>query len=201
MGRNIEGLRSYQGGNYQRAIQSFQQSLAANPNDPNAYYNLAATYYAMGKQQGDSNLLNQAEGLYHQCLDRALDHRDCYRGLTGLLVDTNRANDAFTLLRRWGERSPQTTDPRVELARLYEEFGDRDSARQQLTDAIQINERDPRAWVALASLREQDGQLNQALADYQQSLQLNPGQQQVAARVANLQQKIASGVAGQNQLR
>ena len=189
--RNREGLRNYQTGNYQQAIQSFQQTLAADPNDANAYYNLAATYYAMGKRSGDQALLKQAEGLYHQCLDLSPDHNDCYRGLAALLVDTNRSESAFTLLKGWTERSPQTTNPRIELARLYEELGDRDTARRHLTDAIQIDQRNPRAWAALASVREQDGHLAQAMADYQQAYQLNQLQPGLAQRMASLQQRIA----------
>lgn len=192
VGRNIDGVRSYQSGNYQQAIQSFQQTLATNPNDANAYYNLAATYYAMGKQQGNPATLKQAEQLYHQCLDLAPDHNDCYRGLAALLVDTNRSESAFTLLTRWTERSPQIANPRVELARLYEEFGDRSKARRHLTDAIQIDQRHPRAWLALASLREQEGQLAQAVADYQQAYALNPQQTNIANRIASLQQRIAA---------
>lgn len=192
-GNNASGLRNYQAGNYQQAIQSFQSTLASNPNDANTYYNLAATYYAMGKQRGDQSLLRQAEGLYHQCLDLSPDHTDCHRGLAALLVDTNRSESAFTLLRRWSDRSPQIANPRVELARLYEEFGDRPSARRHLTDAIQIDQRHPRAWTALANLREQEGQLAQALSDYQQAYALNGGQAELANRIANLQQRIATG--------
>lgn len=193
VGNNTAGMRNYQSGNYQQAIQSFQQNLAANPDDANTYYNLAATYYALGKQQGDQSLLKQAEGLYHQCLDRAPDHVDCHRGLAALLVDTNRTESAFTLLNRWSERSPQFSSARVELARLYEEFGDRTAARQHLTDAIQIDQRDPRAWTALANLREHEGQLAQALSDYQQAYALNGGQTELANRIASLQQRIATG--------
>lgn len=196
LGRNSPGLRNYQAGNYQGAIQSFQQTLATNPNDANAYYNLAATYYAMGKQQGDQTLLKQAEGLYHQCLDLSPDHADCYRGLAALLVDTKRSDSAFTLLQRWSERSPQIANPRVELARLYEEFGDRESARRHLTDAIQVDQRHPRAWAALANLREQDGELSQALADYQQAYSLQRAQPELANRIAHLQQRIATANSG-----
>lgn len=192
-GNNASAIRNYQSGNYQQAIQSFQSSLASNPNDANTYYNLAATYYAMGKQRGDQSLLSQAEGLYHQCLDLSPDHTDCHRGLAALLVDTNRSESAFTLLRRWSERSPQIANPRVELARLYEEFGDRTSARRHLTDAIQIDQRHPRAWTALANLREHEGQLAQALSDYQQAYSLNGGQPEIANRIASLQQRIATG--------
>lgn len=121
---------------------------------------------------------------------------DCYRGLAALLVDTKRADSAFTLLQRWSDRSPQIANPRVELARLYEEFGDRESARRHLTDAIQIDQRHPRAWAALANLREQQGELAQALADYQQAYSLNGAPPELASRISHLQQRIATAGSG-----
>ncbi len=190
--RNTDGVRQYQAGNYQGAIQTFQKTLTNDPDDADAYYNLAATYYALGKKQSDPKMLEQAEGLYHQCLDLSPDNTDCYRGLAALLVDTNRPDSAFTLLQRWQERSPNITAPRVELARLYEEFGDRDSARRYLTDAIQLDQNDARAWAGLAFLRERDGELEQAVANYQQAYQLNPKQEGIAQRIASIQERIAS---------
>ena len=94
------------------------------------------------------------------------------------------------MLKRWGERSPQMANPRIELARLYEEFGDKESAVRQLTDALQLEAANTRAWAALGRLRESQGQMAQALADYQQAYNLNQYQPGVAARIASLQQSL-----------
>jgi tetratricopeptide (TPR) repeat protein len=192
-GRNVDGVRNFQSGQYQRAIQQFQTALASDPNNANAYYNLGATYYALGKQQGNMHMMQQAEGLYHQCLDLAPNHTDCYRGLASLLVDTNRPDSAFTLLKRWGNRSQNLAAPRVELARLYEEFGDRENAVRHLTDALHLDSNSTRAWTALGRLREQQGQLAQALANYQQAYNLNQYQPGLAQRMASLQQGLSTG--------
>ncbi len=191
-GFNVDGVRNYHVGRYQEAIQSFQQALLNDPNNADAYYNLAATYYELGKRNNDRNLLGQAEGLYNQCLDLDPKHTECYRGLAALLVDTDRSKSAFTLLKGWAQQDVQAADARIELARLYEEFGDRQSASRYLTDALNIDARNPRAWTALARLREQEGQLAQALSNYQQAYQLNQFQPGVANRIASLQQRIAT---------
>jgi tetratricopeptide (TPR) repeat protein len=196
-GRNIDGARQFQTGRYNEAIQSFQRALVSNPNDANAYYNLASTYHVIGKQKGDVNLMRQAEGLYHQCLDLAPDHTECHRGLAAMLVDTNRPESAFTLMKRWAERSPQLASPRIELARLYEEFGDKDSAVRQLTDALHVEANNTRAWAALGRLREGQGQLAQALTNYQQAYNLNSFQPGVAQRIASLQQSLSVAPNGQ----
>ncbi len=189
-GRNIEGVRHHQARNYSGAIQRFQQALSLDPNNANAYYNLAATYYALGKQNSDPAMLQQAEGLYHQCLDLDPNHTPCYRGLAALLVETDRAESAFTLIRRWATRSYHLAEPRIELARLYDEFGDKDAAIQHLTDALHVDAGNARAWTALGQLRERKGELAQALSDYQQAYNLNQYQPGLSNRIAALQQGL-----------
>jgi tetratricopeptide (TPR) repeat protein len=189
--QNIAGVQYFQQGQPQAAIYQFQQSLARNPQNPDAYYNLAATYHYLGKQNADRAVLQQAETLYHQCLDLSPDHVACHRGLAVLLVDTNRPQSAFTLLERWTSGNPHIADARIELARLHEEFGEADEARRYLSQAIDVDPTSSRAWTAMAQLREQDGQLAQALSNYQQAYALNNFQPGVAQRIASLQQRVA----------
>ena len=186
-GMNVEGARLHRQGNYQGAIQRFMQSIANDPSNPNGYYNLAATYHRMGKQTGRESDYLQAENFYNQCLDRAGDHTACYRGLAVLLAETNRSDAAFRLLEGWENRSPTLPDPKIELARLMEEYSDPSGAREHLIDALALEPNNPRALTALGKLREASGDHLQALADYERSLQVNRFQPEVAMRVAALQ--------------
>ncbi|HEV3418469.1 MAG TPA: tetratricopeptide repeat protein [Pirellulales bacterium] len=187
---NIAGVGFFEQGNYAAATQKFQQGIEADPNDADSYYNLAATYHRQGKLANQKAQLDQAETYYHLCLDRNPDHRDCYRGLAVLLVEENRPDDAFSLLQRWGERSPSSPEPKVELARLFQEFGDKQAAQAHLQDALSIAPDNPRALAALGKLKEESGDPTQALAVYQRSLASNRFQPDVAARVATLQSAI-----------
>ncbi len=117
-------------------------------------------------------MLQQAETLYNQCLDRNPNHADCHRALAVLLVQTDRSDRAFALLKNWAIRSPQNADARVELARLYEEFGDTKTAELQLQQALQLDQTNKRAWTAMAYLRESNGDMPQALANYQRAYAL-----------------------------
>jgi Flp pilus assembly protein TadD len=184
---NINGVALYQQGNYQGAVNQFTQAVDSDPNDADAYYNLGATYHQLGKMAHNQAELQQAESYYHQCLDRNPDQRDCYRGLAVLLVEEGRGTDAFSLMQRWAEHSPSSPAPRVELARLYEEYGDKKSAEANLQEALAIAPTDPRALAALGRMKEQEGDRAQALAIYQRSLQANQFQPQLEARVAALQ--------------
>jgi tetratricopeptide (TPR) repeat protein len=183
---NIDGVRWYQHGNYQSALQRFQQAVAANPQNADAYYNLASTMHRLGSQSNNRELLNQAEAIYNQCLDLNENHVDCHRGLAVLLAETERAASAEKLLTNWVTRRPDLADARVELARFYEEFGDLERAKQSLSQAVMIDQRNARAWAALGALREKAGETEQAIANYQRSLALNPQQPAVGARVASL---------------
>ncbi len=189
---NSAGTRSYQLGQHQVAVDNFRKALNSDPRNADAYYNLAATYHDLGRRQMDKNTLQQAEELYHQCLDLQPDHVDCHRGLAVLLVQTDRAESAFTLLQRWSTRTGRGSDARIELARLYEEFGDTSSAGQQLTEALNLDPRNPRAWTAMGRLREREGQMAQALSNYQQAYNLNRNQPGVADRIATLQRTIST---------
>lgn len=185
-GMNADGVRMQQQGQVEQAQHRFRQALAADPKNADAYYNLAASYHQLGKSSGRVEELAQAESLYHQCLVYNPDHVDCHRALAVLLVERNRTDEAFQLLDGWAMRSPTLADPRIELARLWEESKDPQKAKDQLYAALSADPYSARALTALGRLHEQAGNYSQALADYQRSLVHDSLQPEVAARVAAL---------------
>lgn len=194
-GQNMQGVQLYQRGQLYGAMEKFQHAMASNPDDANAYYNLAAVLHQMGKTNNDSKALQQSEQLYNGCLDRNPNHTDCYRALAVLLVETDRSDRAFVLLKNWATRAPQNPDARVELARLYQEFGDLKTAELQLQQALQLDQTDERAWTAMAWLRESNGDYQQALANYQRAYTLNGYNPSLANRIAALNH-AAGGTTG-----
>jgi tetratricopeptide (TPR) repeat protein len=191
-GQNTAGVQLYQQGQYQAAIQRFQQSIATDPQNPNSYYNLASTYHQMGKLDHRQDELDQAESFYNQCLDHDANHQECYRALAVLLCEQGRQEDAQRLLEGWSNRSPMLAAPKVELARLSQEFGNHDKAKEHLIEALAADPYDRRARAALGSLHEQTGNPSQALANYERSLSENRFQPEVAARVASLRTSLAT---------
>lgn len=184
---NAQGVQLYQQGQHHAAIQKFEQAVNRRPNEADGYYNLASSYYQLGKRNADQSYLSQAEGVYNQALHFDPSHEDAHRGLAVLLVETGRPESAFQLLQGWTARQPQLASAKVELARLYEEFGDKETAKRYLEDALASDTNSSRAWAALAKLREETGDYAQALANYQRSIQINSLQPQVAERIASLQ--------------
>jgi len=191
-GRNSEGVRLFQQAKYQEALKQFQEATYSDPNNADSYYNLAATYHRMGHLEHRQADLDQAETYYNLCLDRNANHTDCYRGLAVLLTQQGRNEEAFRLVQGWTDRQPGLADAKVELARLNEEFGNRQVAKEHLIEALAVQPDNPRALTALGKIREDAGDKAQALANYQRSLQYDNRQPQVASRVTSLQ----TGVAG-----
>ncbi len=193
-GQNSTGARLYEQGQYSAALQQFQKVINTDPNNADGYYNLAATNHRLGNQRGDAAQIAQAEALYNQCLDHDPNHVECHRGLAVLLIDTGRPDRAFALMKNWAAQNPDFAEPRIELARLYEEVSDSGTALRYLEDAVQKNPNNSRAWLALGRLREQSGDLNQAVQNYQRSLALNNSQPMAAERVAVLTRQISANM-------
>jgi tetratricopeptide (TPR) repeat protein len=191
-GQNASGARLYEQGQYSAALQQFQKVISTDPANADGYYNLAATNHRLGNQRSDAQQLDQAESLYNQCLDHDPNHVECHRGLAVLLIDTGRPDRAFALMKNWAAQNPTFAEPRIELARLYEEANDPQTSLKYLEDAVQKDANNARAWLALGRLREQSGDLNQALQNYQQSLAINNIQPMATERVASLSRQISA---------
>ncbi|QDU96661.1 photosystem I assembly protein Ycf3 [Lignipirellula cremea] len=201
---NLEGKRLYQSGHYSQAVDRFQKAIETDSTNPDAYYNMAATFHRMGVDKGDEQLLAQSEMLYNQCLDYDPNHVDCHRALGVLLIETGRSDASFRLMKNWANKNPNSAEARIELARLYHEFGDLPTSKVHLDQALQIDPYNSRAWNAAGLMQEQAGNYGQALANYHRSYQNNNLQPDVASRIATLQRNLntsgASTISGDTRM-
>ncbi len=193
---NITGIQAFQSGQVSQAINEFQRALTVDPQNANAYYNLAASYQALGKQTKNKTWLDQSEQLYRQCISLDDQHVDAHRGLSALLIETGQEKYAFDLLNAWRQRHPGQTDPLIELARLYQEYGDSRRSSDLLADALKLNSNSTRALKALGHVRDSQGQYQLALENYIRVLQIDPQQADIAQRVTELQNRLANLPAG-----
>jgi tetratricopeptide (TPR) repeat protein len=185
-GQNDQGVRLYQQGNYQAAALSFQRAIQSNPQNADAYYNLARLHHRQANLRDNTQDLQQAETYYNMCLDHSPHDVDCYRSLAVLLVQQSRSDEAMTLLERWAAANPTNPEPKIELARVSEEFGKQEEAKNYLLAAIADDPNNSRALAALGKIRETAGDTAQARINYQRSLQHDPFNTRVAARLAAL---------------
>ena len=190
--QNILGKAAFERGDHAQAINAFQQALNRDPNNADAYYNLAACYYQLGVGKQNPQFVNQSEQLYRQAIANDDRHIDAHRGLSALLIETGREKHAFDLLEGWRQRYPQSAEPLVEIARLYQEYGDNRRAADLLADALRNDNRNVRALKALGHVREVQGENQLALENYLRAIQVNGADQDTRARVAYLQAQIST---------
>ena len=190
-GMNAEGVRLFEQARYEESISRFHQAIDENPNNADGYYNLASAYHRLGTLNHSEADWKRADQYYRMCLDREPSHRDCYRGLAVLMTEQGHGDEAFGLLESWAKREPTLAAPRIELARMCEERGNREGAKKYLLDALAVDHDNARALAALGRLREQTGETVQALADYQRSLLHDRLQPEVAARVDALKTALS----------
>ena len=194
-GYNQAGVAAFNQGNYAVALSDFQMAADSNPLNADAVYNMARVHHDIGTKQGSRSDLDRAEAYYNQALDIDRDHVGAHRALAVLLVETGREDSAFKLMQNWTQSSPQVADARIELARLYEEFGDKQTALLHLNQALAIDGSIARIHGTMGKLREEMGQYDQALANYERSLQLDrlqPQANMIAARIGTLRQATSS---------
>lgn len=188
---NGVGCTAFQTGQYSQAINSFQQALNSNPNNADAYYNLASSYYQLGKQSRNTQWVQQSEQLFRQAISLDDQHVDAHRSLAALLIETDRKQHAFDLVDGWRNRNPQSPEPLIEIARLFQEYGDNRRATDFLSDAVRLDSGNVRALKALGHVREVQGQTNLALENYNRALSLDSSQIDVAQRIQQLATRLA----------
>lgn len=189
-GRNSEGVRLFEQSQYDQALRQFQEASYADASNADAYYNMAATYHRLGKMNHQQSDLEKAETYYNLCLDRNGNHADCYRGLAVLLAEEGRSQEAFRLIEGWVSRHPAEADAKIELARLYQEYGDPAAAKEKLVEALTLQPENARALAALGKIREDAGDAAQALVNYQRAFWYDSHQPQLASRISALQAKL-----------
>ena len=205
--QNAQGVRYYGQARYDAALTAFQSALQANPNDPDALYNIAATYHQSAKvalQSGQAataqQFYEQAAQYYQLCLTKNANHADAYRGLASLYMDCQNGEAAYQLLNGWCNTNPISAEPKLEFARYYQEFAQilmvqgrtdaaldcRNAAEKLLQQILAAEPANYRALRALGYLNEQKGDVAGAVFAYQRSLQSYPQQQDLENRIAVL---------------
>ena len=110
------------------------------------------------------------------------------------------AEAAFQLLIGWYNANPISHEPKLELARLHQEFAQiamiqgrtevanqsRSSAEQLLQQVLTMEPTHHRALRASGFLKEQSGDISGAVFDYKRSLQANSQQKDLEDRIALL---------------
>lgn len=176
---NTRGVALFNTGQYESARAEFLDAASADPVNADAYYNLGSTYHRLDNPV-------EAERNYVHCLALDPNHTKAHHAHVVLLLERDRANEAYDQVNRWMTQYPGYPDPMVELAWLDRQAGKTEQARQQLHQVIAINPRHSRALTELASMYESSKENERALALYQRALVANPNHPDLSNKVADL---------------
>lgn len=183
---NAEGVRMLAAHRTEDALNCFEKAKQANPEDADSYYNCGVVYHQRAIETGQEQDFQMAKYCYELCLQRNPNHVECNRSRATLLCDIGQDDEAFRMIEEWIDRQPNSAEPRIELARLYDEHKQLDRASSCLNDAVAIDDRNTRAYTALGSVRERMGDTENAISAYEHALALDPYQPGVQNRIAAL---------------
>ena len=176
---NEDGLHLYECGSYADARDSFQAALALQPEDPNLIFNLAQCYDRLGQP-------TRAEQLYRDCLRHSPEHAECRHALGVLLVRAGRRPEAVRMAEDWLRAEPNRADAYAEDGWLRAQEGDLINARGRFQQALALDPHNNRALTELARIYEAMHRPDRAVVLYEQALEVNPRQPEVARRVSLL---------------
>jgi Tfp pilus assembly protein PilF len=178
---NSLGQSQFKKGNYAQASRYFRMAAADDPDRADYVHNLASAMWKQGDTAG-------AEQLYRQSLEIDPMHQPSYHSLAKMLNETNRVEEAHSLLAMWGETQPYLAEPHVEMAWLNRETGNPAGAEESLRRALNVDPKNSTALAHLGQVYEDQGRSGEAVAMYRRSLHKDWRQPGVKRRIANLSQ-------------
>lgn len=139
-----EALAAHRSGDIAAAMSLYRRSIADDPENTDALFNLAALTATLGR-------IDEARALYEQVLDRRPDEPDALVNLGSLMMATGRASEAEAYFRRALQVDPMSATACVNLGRLRLDHGDHEAAIQSFQDALTIDPYLPLALNGLAA--------------------------------------------------
>ncbi len=156
---------------YPEAIKAVQSGIAANPKSYTLHLRLGASYLAAGR-------LAEAENVFRDLVSSGDPLPNGYIGLAQVLLRTGRAEEAAIELRE----AEKNLGPRFLisffLGLALERANKPLEALAAFREAVQLNSNSADAHLNLGKTELTHGDVKQAIAELQQTLRLNPGNQQ-----------------------
>jgi tetratricopeptide (TPR) repeat protein len=161
------GVAMLQHGYLDEAAASFQQVVAAKPNNAEGYYNLGT----LSLQRRD---FSQARQYLERALQLRANYPEAWNNLGMMAAQEGRADEAVQDFRQSLLLRPGYVTALLNLGNVYRRNGNIEEARDCLTRALEIQPDDPEANYSLGMFYAQQDQLPRA-ADYlQKAAELRP---------------------------
>jgi Flp pilus assembly protein TadD len=183
---NQQGIEHLMRREYGQAQINFAQAVQLSPHDPDLLYHLATASHYSGET-------GQAEKAYRDCLRLMPYHAKCRHGLAVLLLQQDKAKEAWQMTEEWVAKQPHSADAQAEYGWMLRESGDLPAAHAQLQKALQTDAKNVRALVELGILYETYQYNDRARSLYEQALLHDPYQLEAKAHLTALPKGRAAG--------
>ncbi len=162
------GVAMFQHGYLEQAAESFQQVIAAKPDDPEGYYNL-------GTLNLRRNDFQQARYYLQQTLKLRPNYPEAWNNLGMIAAQEGNAEEAVQDFQQSLLLRPGYATAMLNLGNIYRRQRTFDKAQEFLEKALAIEPDDPEVNYSLGMLHAQQGQLQPASQYLQRAIELRPG--------------------------
>ena len=191
--RDANGL--YRAQDYRAALEAYEEAIELDPELTDAYFFLANSadnlYRAVrrGEPENDA-LMTLAVENYEKAADSATDPNIRQLALQYLVAAYNspdKLNDpgmAEPLVLRMIEMNPDEMENYFALAKIYEDFGEYESAEEYLLKAQQLHPDQPAVYMQLAGYYNRQGEFEKTIEALQQRSEKEPNNPEVYYTIA-----------------
>ncbi|MGB8473389.1 MAG: FG-GAP-like repeat-containing protein [Candidatus Acidiferrum sp.] len=161
------GVAMFQRGYLDQAAASFQQVIAAKPQDPEAYYNLGTLYLR-------KNSFAEARQYLQQTLKLRPDYAEAWNNLGMIAGQQGQSDEAIRDFQQCLKLRPDYVIAMLNLGNLYRRQGVAEEAEKLLRRALEMEPDNPEANYSLGMLYAQQQQLDQAASFMEKAVELRP---------------------------
>lgn len=166
-------------GRLDEAMASHRRALEIKPDYAEAYNNLGFTLKELGQ-------LDKAEASYRRALEIKPDFAEVYCNLGDILKELGRLGEAENSYRRALEIQPDFAEAHCNLGNTLKELGRTGEAENSYRRALEIKPDFALVYGNLGGLLKDQGKLEEALACFQDSDRLLPGNSVTQHQIASL---------------
>lgn len=172
----LEALRTYSFDSIRQAIRNFENVLRIDPTFTQAFLQLADAKLGLLSTGAsyDMTLIDEAEGLVRQALDRDPENGAAYRVLGVVSRWRGQWRQSQDQVERALDLAPSDSVAMVNLGEIYMIRGDLDAADQALVRALRIDPYGSSALMKYASLKHRIGDIDAARSTIERAIELHP---------------------------
>ncbi len=161
------GVALFQHGYLDQAAESFQQVIAAKPDDPEGYYNL-------GTLNLRRNDFQQARHYLEQTLKLRPNYPEAWNNLGMMSAQEGHPDEAVANFRQALQLRPGYLIALLNLGNVYRRQGFFAKAEECLSHALEIQPDDPEVNYSIGMLYAQQNQLQRAAGYLQRAIEIHP---------------------------